>query len=74
MRISWAMKEDFTTFTEYRTGIHLVTPVSIFIKVDLPAPFPPIKLCTDSGLIEKETSSKTGTPEKALHIPFISTK
>lgn len=50
---------------EYKPNRH-------FIKVDLPAPFSPIKACTVPGLTFKLTSSKAFTPGNALETWFIS--
>src|SRR5690554_4199910 len=43
-------------------------PIKIFIKVDFPAPFSPIKAWIFPGSRSKHTLFKTGTPAKDLEI------
>src|SRR5258708_15504768 len=46
------------------------TPKRIFIKVDLPAPFSPIRAWTSPALRSKSTPFSAWTPANALMIPF----
>ncbi len=47
------------------------TPVRIFIRVDFPAPFSPMRPTTSPGLTSKSTSWRARTPGNDFVMPFI---
>jgi hypothetical protein len=47
---------------EIRTESACTAPASIWISVDLPAPFSPISACISPGATASETLRNAGTP------------
>ena len=50
------------------------TPATIFISVDLPAPFSPISACTVPGRTRNCTPSSATTPGNSLRTSFSSSR
>ena len=51
--------------------VGFTTPDRIFIRVDLPAPLPPIRAWTSPRRIENEACRSTGMPLKPFSMPRI---